>query len=628
MARFRLCAVFFSLLCLAFLGIARAQPDEEFSVAGSAIVNAIIEDLAAASGKRGVNIVSTGSSRGLEALCGGELDLATASRKMSSDERADCDANEISFSEFLIGHHIVAFVAHHDTPTQCLQFDQLEDLLRPTASNQVKDWSFYSEESAELPLSVWLPGVDDLAYIIADSVIVGYGLRLDGQRYESADEAIAAVADTAGALALVPWSNELGSKGALKVLEVGDSEFGGCTPPSAENVESEGYAFALSLYVYVNRARLAGNVNLSDMMQFIVSGASSTVIEMAGANPPSGAIYELNAKILADADGAPGLTGDDEDFLIPFDLSGEIRIAGAANTHQTLSRTAEGLGAQLIVDQEFAGMLAGIGSLCQGEADIAALDGLAPANTMQACVENDIVTVPLHLGAQATVLLANAENEAAACLTTQQINAIWRADSAGSAKNWADIAGMYPDLPLTLFGLTSLDIYTDILLQTAGQVIPSVRRDTEQDYNPLYRAAAVGNVSGGLTYMSWPDFQDVLNNEQPNIQLVAVDGGSGCIEPSVSTIEDGVYPLSRRASLLVSEASLADVKVQAFLWSLYNEDNWTALQGDGFLAASLLELPIMRSDLLRRYAEAESLYRPIADEPDTEADNADEDSSG
>ncbi len=627
MVKIRLCASILLLLCLAFIGAALAQ-SEAVSVSGSAIVNAVMEDLAEASGADGISIASKGSTRGIEAFCAGELDLATASRKMSPDERANCEAKEIAFSELLIGHYIIAFVAHADAPAQCLQFDELEDMLRPTASNQVKDWSFYREENADLPLTVWLPGVNELAYVIADSEIAGDGLRLDGQHYEDASEAIKAVTNTAGALALVPWTEQLNSDDTLTVLQAGDSEFGGCTPPSAENVESEGYPFALSLYVYVNRARLESNDSLIELMQFSVAEANAVVIEMAGATPPSGTIYELNSTILADADAVPGATGDTEDFQIPIDLSGEIRIVGAANTYRALSRAGEGLSEQLNVDLYFAGMLAGIGSLCQSEADIVALDGPAAADALEVCAANDIVTTPLQLGAQATVLIANTGNESSACLTTEQINRIWRADSAGVVESWADVAGEFPDLPLTLFGLPSLDTYTDILVQTAGEVIPPIRRDTEQDYDPLYRAAAVGNVSGGLTYMSWSDYQEVLDNDQAKIRLVAVDGGSGCVEPNFGAIEDGLYPLSRHASLLVSEASLADINVQSFLWNLFNEDNWTALQRDGFLGVSVLELPIIRRDLLRGYADAESRYPLAEDETEAAASGTEEESAG
>ena len=629
MVRIGLCAGILSLFCFISIGVGLAQAHELVSVGGSGIVNAVIEELVRASGTSSADVIglnSSGTVRGIEQFCAGELDVATASRKMTSDERASCEAEQIAHSEFLIGHHIVAFVAHPEAPAQCLQFGSLQDALKPTASNVVSDWSFYRENDADLPLSAVLPGENELTYVIVDSMVAGDGFRLDGQHYEAPSEAISIVADRPGTLALVPWHDQLEHNESIKLLEIG-GDLGACSLPSAENVESESYPFALSLYVYVNRARLDSNDRLSEFMQYSISEASAAVIEAAGAIPPSSTIYDLNAKVLADADAEPGYSGDVDHFQIPIDLSGEIHIVGAANAHQVLSRAGEDLSEQLNIDFRYAGIAAGISSLCEGEADIAALESPAEADTLTECATNGVVTIPVNLGAQATVLVGNAADEYSACLTTDQINTIWRADSTGLVESWPDVADAFPDQPLTLFGLSSLDTYTDILLQTAGETIPPVRRDTEKDFAPLYRAAAVGNVSGGLTYMSWHDYQTVLENEQANIQLVAVDSGSGCVEPNRGTIEGGMYSLSRRANLLISEASLADINIQVFLWNLFDEDNWTALQRDGFLSASVLELPIMRREIMRRYADAESRYPSIEDntEPDNENEPADAD---
>lgn len=626
MEKFRLRAAIFVFLCLAFIGSGMANPSEMVSVDGSAIANAVLIELVKAAGTSTHDVIafnSGGSTNGIDQFCRGEVDLASAVRKMRADERANCDQNEITYSELLIGHHIVAFAAQPDAPAQCLQFDALQDALKPTASNTVTDWSFNNEESADLPLRVLLPDESELAYVIVDSLLAGDGLRLDGLEYQDVAEAVTALADTPGALALVPWTAQLASNDSVRLLEVGSQELGACALPSAANVESESYAFAITLYVYVNRASLDGKERLRELAEFMVSDASAAVIEAAGAIPPSSDITDLNAKLLADANAAAGVSSD---FFIPPNLSGEIHVVGAANAHNLLKRASDSLGEQLNVVLAYAGTSAGIESLCAGKADIAALDGLAEADALELCATNGIVAVPLALGAQATVLLGNADDDYVACLTTDNINTIWSAGSAGVVESWADVSDLLPAQALTLFGLSTLDISSDILLQTAGETIPPLRRDTERDFDPMYRAAAVGNVSGAMTYMRWHEADSALENNQANIQLIAVDGGSGCVAPNRDTIRDGLYALSRRASLLVNESSLADIKVQAFLWNLYSDDSWTALQREGFVGASALELPILRLELLRRFADAESLY-PIADANSEAGENA-EDSDG
>ena len=129
--------------------------------------------------------------------------------------------------------------------------------------------------------------------------------------------------------------------------------------------------------------------------------------------------------------------------------------------------------------------------------------------------------------------------------------------------------------------------------------------------------------------MSWRDYQRVLDKDQADIQLVAVDAGSGCVQPSPSAIDDGSYALSRRASLLVREESLSDVNVQSFLWSLFDEDNWSVVERQDFIGISSIELPAIRRELQTLYAKAEADYPPAeeTDEIESGDESLDEDSS-
>ena len=373
-----------------------------------------------------------------------------------------------------------------------------------------------------------------------------------------------------------------------------------------------------SLYVVVNRARLNASEALAGFLGFVVGDASAAVMREAGVTPPTSTTYELNALILADEEAVASASGGD--FMIPPDLNGEVKLAGAANAVQVLSRVGDKLTdsyERFSYSYQAAGSRSGIDRLCQGEVDIALLDDALDGDALAACAAQGLVTLPLALGAQATVLIGNAGDEFSACLTKAQVNAIW----SGDAENWSAVDEAFPDQQMTLFGLSFTDQYTDILLQSGASVIPPVRRDTEKDYDPLYRAAAVGNVAGGLTYMSWPDYQRVLANEQANVRLASVNEGAGCVEATVDSIENTTYPLSRRASMLISEESLAKAQVQAFLWSLSEEDNWSLLEREGFVGTSALDLPVIRRNLTTWFAEAEALYPQDGAALDSSDDN-------
>ncbi len=617
------------LLSLLLLTItpALAQGSESIDVIGSGIVNPLMEALAQQAEQESLEIRTVGSATGIDKFCNGDIDLATAIRPMSAAERAICGSNDVAYSELLIGHRILAFITHPDAPLECLSESQAQAILKPSASGAATDWSVSGETENDLPLSLILPPNGHIEFTIADGLVPGDGLRRDARTYQDANDALAIVGETEGALALVGWHESLDLMDSIALLEYGSGELGECALPSAENVEQEKYSAALSMYVYVNRLRMASNQQVFDLMQFVTDEANQALIRLSDVTPPSDATYELNVKLLADDASSAGVT----DFLVPSGLSGSVTIVGAANAANVMDRVASALSqnnASLEIVQEFAGRANGLAALCRGEADIALVDADLTDGDLEACTASGIATVPTKLGSLATILIGNAADEHARCLSANQINTIWRAESAEMVLNWSDVDPSFPDLGMTLFGMSLLDQTTDILLQTAGQVIPPIRRDTERDFNPLYRAAAVGNVPGALTYMDWTDYQRVLDNGQADIQVVEVDAGGGCVAPSSANIDDGSYALSRPASLLIRQESLSDISAQSFLWTLFDGENWPNVEQEGFVGLAALDLPRLRLELQGWFAEAEALFSGVDDvsEPAGDSENPEDDS--
>ena len=143
MAKFRIFTGSLALiLLLASAGWGVAQAPENITVIGSGIANTLIERLADASGMTSVSITTSGTADGIDQFCNGEIDLATAMREMSAAERAICDANDVVYSEMLVGHQLAVFVTGADAATTCLDEAQLREVLKPSASNALTDWSF------------------------------------------------------------------------------------------------------------------------------------------------------------------------------------------------------------------------------------------------------------------------------------------------------------------------------------------------------------------------------------------------------------------------------------------------------------------------------------------------------
>ena len=622
------CAGLFCLLALlASAATHFAQDAEPLTVVGSGIANSVVESLAEANATESVETAATGTLAGLDLFCAGNADIAAASRAITAAEDAICAASGIVYSEFLIAHSILAFVSHPEAPLTCLTESELDDLFKPSAAHQLRDWSSYDENLAELPIVFITPPDNRVEYIILDSLIAGDGLRRDVRTYEDRQDAISQVSQTEGAIAAVSFSSDLAAAESLALLDLDDGSASGCVSPSAQSVENRQYQAARSLFLYVNRARLEQNPALASLIGFGASEAAADVVAQAGFTPPTSDTYALNASILRDAEAGRLFSGAESQFTIPDILSGQIDISGSASAYGLLddiARQLAGGNEQLNIQFSMGGQSAGIQRLCNGETDIAVLESELAANALDDCDANHINAIPVAIGTQATVLVGNAADEHVSCLTTDQIRAIWNSASAGRINAWSDLDESFPQQDMILFGSSTVDQYADILMKTVGQAIPPIRRDTEIDRDPLYRAAAVGNVAGALTYMSWGDYQRALDNEQANIQLVSADGGNGCVRPSETSIMDGAYPLSRSSSLLVSESSLADVSLQSYLWRLFSEAGWSAMTREGFIGLNFVDLAAARSRLETQFRLAESKAAASVDSSDPSAAETDE----
>ena len=622
------CAFLFCLLALLpGMSPMLAQDAATVTVAGSAMVNAAVESLADAGEFESISLTTTGTMAGIDQFCRGETDIATASRAITAAEDAVCRADEVAYSEFLVGHSILAFAVHPSLPRGCLTTSELDALFKPSSVHEIRDWSSYDETVGELPIAFIVPQDNRAAYAILDSLIAGDGLRRDALAYEDRQDAILQVSQTEGAIAALSFSHELADE-SLVVLELDEGGTAGCVSPSAQNVENRQYSAARPLFLYVNQARLAENSSLADLVGLIISEAAAATIADAGFTPPSSDTYALNADILANAESGRLFSAAESQFAIPAALVGQINISGSASAYQLLNAAADQLGRdnpQLVIDFSMSGQSAGIRRLCNDETDLVVLESTLDENTLEACAADNIDTFTLPLGTQATALVGNAADEHTSCLTAAQIRTIWHAESAGEINLWSDIDETFPEQDMTLFAAVAVDRYADMLMKAAGQVIPPIRRDTETHRDPLYRAAAVGNAPGALTYMSWADYQNVLKNEQANIQLVSVDDGAGCIAPSEANISSGAYALARPASLLVNESSLTELSLQSYLWSLFTEEGWQRMEEQGFVGVHVVDLASIRTNLETQFrlAEAEAAEQTAAEDSETEDGSSD-----
>ena len=120
----------------------------------------------------------------------------------------------------------------------------------------------------------------------------------------------------------------------------------------------------------------------------------------------------------------------------------------------------------------------------------------------------------------------------------------------------------FPDQKVALFGpgtdSGTFDFFTAEINGEEG--------DTRKDYSPSeddnVTVQGVSGDKGGLGYLGFSYFEDNADN----LNLVKVDSGGGCVEPTAATIQDGSYkPLARPLFMYPSAKSLASPEVKGFM---------------------------------------------------------------
>lgn len=621
----RVAGLFFLLALIPF---SSAQEENTIRVVGSAIVKPLFDALISSSQSPIQTTADiSGTSAGFVAFCSGQADVVLATRPINSDEDASCISQGVSYSELLLGTYNVALVSSSSLDfVTCLSLDELTRLLGPSASGVVNNWLDVNTEFPDEPITVFLPPIDTLAYTVLDQQLSGDGLRSDAVFVADNNDIVQQIVDSAGAIGFLSYETALSQSDILQIIDVSlDSD--NCVTPSAENTEADLYPFGNRLLIYVNDT-IRLNPDVEAFLNFIAGDSATQTIITAGFTPPSLSAASINQAVLS-GERDRILTQESVAYEIPADVSGPVVIGGGALAEGYIRSVLNSFISaypSVTLDLRFDGVVSGLRRLCNGELDASVTYGELSAEQQANCASNDITTRLLPLSAQAVVLVANAEDGFAACLTTNHVYTIWRAESDGVVELWSEVDPAFPELKMTLFGLleSSGSVENDLLFTGFDGVIPPIRLDIEHNLDPLYRAAATANVQGALTYMFWDDYERVLANNQQNIQLVAINGGSGCVEPNEQTIRDGLYPLSRHLFLAINENQLALPSVQSALWYLYDDVNIGRLESFGFLLFDADELLNVRSELLSAYELAEQSVVEVTPEatemaPDAES---------
>ena len=288
------------------------------------------------------------------------------------------------------------------------------------------------------------------------------------------------------------------------------------------------------------------------------------------------ALLLVLAAALAAGCGGEGRGGDDEasdETTVEAgggELSGRIQADGSSTVGPFTTAAAErfrNVEPDVQITVGVSGTGGGFERFCRGETDLSNASRPIKDEEAQACEEAGIAFTEFQVANDALTVVVNKDNDWVDCLTVEQLNAMWKPGS--QASSWQDIDPSFPDEELVLFGAGTdsgtFDYFTDVINGEEG----ASRSDysaTEDDNNTV---TGVSGERGGLGYFGFSYFEE----NQDTLKALAIDGGEGCVEPSVENAQNGTYtPLSRPLFIYAKNESFARPEVEAFVgFALDNE---------------------------------------------------------
>jgi phosphate transport system substrate-binding protein len=212
----------------------------------------------------------------------------------------------------------------------------------------------------------------------------------------------------------------------------------------------------------------------------------------------------------------------------------------------------------------------GFERFCRGETDLSNASRPIKDEEAAICEENGVEYVELQVANDALTVVVNKSNDWVTCLTVEELNVIWKPGS--TVENWSDVRADFPVEPLELFGpgtdSGTFDYFTDAINGEEG----ASRTDYQASEDDNVIVQGVKGTEGGLGYFGFSYFEE----NQDSLKALEVDGGSGCVSPSVDTAQGGTYvPLARPLFVYAKTDALARQEVEGFL--RYMLDNETSI---------------------------------------------------
>lgn len=248
------------------------------------------------------SVEGPGTGDGFARFCNGETDISDASRPISDEEIALCEAAGVDYVELHVATDGLTVLTNpaNDAVT-CLAFTDLYALLGPE-SEGFANWSDANDLAAELsapnapyadePLVITAPGEESGTYdsfvefVIGDISEERLGpdndfTRADYNASANDNVIVDGITDNPSSLGWVGFAFFEANQDVLKAIEVDNGE-SGCVAPNVETIASFEYPLSRPLFIYVRTTDLGSRADLTAFVDYYLSDEGLTAVTDAG----------------------------------------------------------------------------------------------------------------------------------------------------------------------------------------------------------------------------------------------------------------------------------------------------------------------------------------------------------
>jgi len=241
-----------------------------------------------------------GTGDGFKRFCAGETDISDASRKIKDAEAEACKAAGIEYTELKIAYDgMTVMTSPANNAITCLSFADLYALIGPESTG-FDTWARAAALAKELgsnttlpeaPLAITGPGEESGTFdsfvelaikpIAESRKVTPVTTRPDYTASANDNAIIEGVAGSGTSLGWVGFAFAQENTDKIKELQVSKEPNGTCVAPTAMTIADGTYPLSRSLYIYVNKAKAAGNPAVVGYVDYyLAEGTISKVMEV------------------------------------------------------------------------------------------------------------------------------------------------------------------------------------------------------------------------------------------------------------------------------------------------------------------------------------------------------------